>query len=435
MNKIIRKFIFSFSCIGLLSTLSISVFAGGFQLFEQSASALGNAFAGTSASAEDASTGFYNPAGLTRIENEQIVIAGTALGLDISSNVTSATSQINGLAAAPVTGVSNSKPGSWGLVPAFNLAVPFHQDWAFGFGLTAPFGLDTVYPLNSMPRFLATQSSIFVVNAGPSLAYQVNPKFSVGGGVDIQYIEATLNQQIPTLTTNGTLENHRADDVGYGWNLGVLYEFAQASRVGLAYRSRVEHNLRGDASLATPTAFIRGGVQTKITLPDSVNLGVVHDFNERWTGLGGIVYTHWSTIQTVMLNYSGTITSAVTRGVLPLNFQDTYRISAGANYHATDRLMLRGGIAYDQSPVPNAVSRTFSLPDSTRYWLAIGAQYKYSDAIILDAGYAHLFVQNSNLNTMRTNLSAAGVPTFLTAIANFNSQVNEVGVQLTWNII
>lgn len=456
----------------VLTGLSINSFAGGFQLFEENVTNLGNAYAGTGAEASDASTEFFNPAGMTLLKGPQLVVSGTWIDVNVDANINQATSTIftSNPALAPIIngtsavgGANNLQPGGSAVIPSLHFVYPFDYKWALGFGVNAPFGLETNYASDSPVRFLATESKISTVDVGPSIAYQLSPQLSLGVGLDSQYIKATFDQAIPSPTgaSQGAFTNE-GENWGYGWHAGALYQINSDTRVGLAYHSQVRHKITGGkalltADLSTPPFFIfpantlkigvPGTFTTSITLPDYLDLSIYHAFDPRWAVLGSIDYTHWSTIQQATINYSGQIaTDAIqlTQAQLPFNFRNTWRAALGLNFKPAPKWTLRTGVAYDESPVPNATSRTLRLPDSNRIWLAAGVQYIINRAFTIDAGYSHLFVQKSSIdNTQQFNVNAnlpifsiTNAPVTLTqnVKGNFDSSVNEVGVQLTWNM-
>ena len=110
----------------------------------------------------------------------------------------------------------------------------------------------------------------------------------------------------------------------------------------------------------------------------------------------------------------------------PENFRDTWRFSVGTNYRYSDKWTIRGGLAYDQSPVRDAL-RTPRLPDNDRTWLALGAQYKFSPSIALDFAWAYIFVRNPSINQNAGSTDANGLIS-----GSYRSNVNIVGLQLTY---
>jgi long-chain fatty acid transport protein len=436
---------------GLLLS-SNTVTAGGIQLFEESVSYLGNAFAGTAAGASDASTAFYNPAGLTRLIFPEIDGCLTGIDVDIRSTIDTATANsIIGLPfnlpPAPVMGYASAQAGSWGFIPALNFAIPFNRCIALGLSISSPFGLNTNYEGDTRAKYIATLSRLVMVDVGPSIAVRVARPLSLGVGVDIQYARLKANQKLPVGETlppfpfggpfpDGEFKN-TTTDIGYGWNAGLLYEFTCATRVGLSYRSRVHHRPKGNASITVPPPLpsLEGNVFSEITFPDSVNFSFYHDFNPEWAALGSVNYTHWSLFDVVTLHYSGPIAEDIQAANLPLSWRDTYRYALAANYSPSCRWKLRTGIAFDKSPVRNAQTRTFRVPDSDRYWIGLGAQYKICDCLLVDAGYTHLFVKKARIDQTQIINLTNGEQLVETGTARIDASVNEVGVQLSWIFI
>src|SRR5688500_258831 len=172
----------------LLCFASSNVFASGFALLEQSSSRLGTAFAGTAAAADDASTIFYNPAGLAKLEETQLLVV--ASGISISSEFNNNGSSQPALGQA--LGGEGGDAGDWNAVPALYLALPLNEQFAFGFGVNAPFGLKTEYDNGWMGRFQALKSEIKTYNFNPTLSWRASEKLSFGVGANYQRIQAEL---------------------------------------------------------------------------------------------------------------------------------------------------------------------------------------------------------------------------------------------------
>lgn len=442
----------------LLLSFPNLIFASGFQLYEENVTNLGNAYAGMGAEANDASTEFFNPAGMIRMETGQVVGSVTDIDIDIDAHLENATSTllINGapFSTSTITGAHNVQAGANAPIPSFHFVYPFCHKWAIGFGANSPFGLQTDYPDDSIGRFLATESKLTAINIGPSLAYAINRNFSIGAGVDSQYIDISLKQMVPSLLggDEGFFHND-ADNWGWGWRVGALYQYDANNRVGLTYHSRVHHTLTGDAALnldigalGISTVDFPGHLSADLTLPDYFDLSGYHAINCQWAWLASVDYVHWSTVQVLTANYSGTIATTpdfrLNSASIPLKFDDTWRLSTGLDYKPFEKLTLRGGVAYDPTPVPNAEFRTLRLPDGNRFWVALGGQYIINRAFTVDAGYSHLFVRHTETNNTQQFNATASIPilgqrtlTLLeSATGSFNSCVNEVGAQLTWNL-
>jgi long-chain fatty acid transport protein len=184
--------------------------------------------------------------------------------------------------------------------------------------------------------------------------------------------------------------------------------------VGVAYRSKVKHDLTGSLTVDGPAAgasaaLTTGNAKASVELPDTFILSVVQKLDERWEMLGDISWTGWSSIPKVDIVRTSGALNGVTVQTLDTSFRDTWRYAWGANYLYSDTLKLKFGIAYDQTPVPDAAHRLVSLPDSNRTWFSTGVQYKASKASTLDFGVAYLYVPESHIDNNQTALGRGRV--------------------------
>src|SRR5262245_18777854 len=169
--------------------------AAGFAIGTQNASGLGNAYAGASATAEDASTIFYNPAGMTRLAGRQAVGSLIALKTEIKFSSDSSRTTLPPLIT---TGLTNNggDAGDWGFVPGGYLSWQLTPNLWAGIGVNAPFGLKTEYESGWVGRFHAIKSEVLTVNINPSVAWKINETFSVAAGVNAMYIDAELTNSV-----------------------------------------------------------------------------------------------------------------------------------------------------------------------------------------------------------------------------------------------
>ena len=382
--------------------------AAGFALVEQNASGLGNAYAGQAASAQDASTIFFNPAGMTLLPVRQLVLVGHLIkpGMEFSGTVA---------APFPVGGGQGGDAGNWAFVPNAYYAFRLTPKVNLGVGLNSPFGLKTEYDPTWIGRYQAIKSEVKTINLNPSIAYKVSDSLSLGAGLNVQWIEAVLTNRIPLY--GQPLVTIKGDDYGWGYNLGALWQASPATRVGLSYRSEVRYTLDGTSSTSNPTvAPLNGPVTADITLPASASLSLFHTLSPRWDLLADLTWTGWSSFD--KLPIQGTINKTT-----PENWEDILRYSLGATWHMSDKLSLRGGLAYDEAPVSDRY-RTPRIPDGARTWVALGGQYRLSRQGALDFGYAHLFVNSPGLQSSDNGTTLNG---------RYDSQVDILSVQYTHN--
>jgi long-chain fatty acid transport protein len=434
----------------------------GFALLEQSGSRLGTAFAGAGSIADDATTIFFNPAGLANIEHAQAIVVPT--GVLISS-------EFNDVASLPALGQplggEGGDAGGWNLVPAVYASAPLNDRLALGIGVNAPFGLKLEYDNGWIGRFQALRSEIKTTNVNPTLTYRFNDVVAIGIGANYQTIQAELTNavnytaviaqglqqlaaagQIPAvlvpglINANAGLEGHaqvRGDDTAWGYNVGLMFDIGAATRIGLAYRSSIKYEVAGSAKFTSPTVaqpsgaaiiaaatapngpLATGPASVDLELPDSALLSLRQGIGDRFELLADVAWTGWSSVQELRVVRD----TGATLSVTPEKWTDTWRAALGGTYALSDQLKLRAGVAYDEKAVPDS-TRTPRLPDVDRSWVAIGAHWQTSDAIGLDFGYAHLFSDDAPLRQNAGNTLASGA-----VIGEQESSVDIVSVQLT----
>ncbi|NOZ55006.1 MAG: hypothetical protein GXP08_18020 [Gammaproteobacteria bacterium] len=438
-----------------------TVQAAGFAIIEHSASGMGNAFAGGGAIAEDASTIYFNPAGMTRLQGRQLSGAGHLI-------VPSSKFSNNGSTTSAATGnqvlLGDEDDGAKNaFVPNFYYVQDINQQWKFGLGINAPFGLEIEYDDDWVGRYHAVKSAMLSLNINPSLAVKINSQLSLGFGVSAQYIDVELSNAIdmgsvcfaqelsnaiPSGTCNalnsGPQQNDGFSEVSgdswdYGYNVGLLYEFSPTSRLGFHYRSSIEHRLEGDADFTVPGsltfltqtgAFTDTSVTANIDLPDSISLSYFQELTPKFALMFDWTVTKWSKFQELRVKFDPVLPIGHPDGVTTEDWDDSNRISVGLNYKLDSTRMLRFGLAHDQTPVPSAERRTPRLPGDDRTWVSVGFNLKPAKNISLDFGYAHLFITDADIN----NEFESSVPTLEhTLSGSYDATVDIFSAQLNWN--
>lgn len=418
--------------------------ASGFALLEQSASRLGTAFAGTAAAADDATTVFFNPAGMTELHQMEGVVSASGIAIGSEFRNDSSTP-----AFAQPLGGNGGDAGDWNFVPAAYFVLPVGDSLAFGLGINAPFGLKLVYEEGWIGRFQALHNEITTLNFNPSVAWRISERISLGAGVDYQRLDAELTNDVnysavvaqgvqqlilgglPPATGAAVIAANaaksgrarvRGDDDAWGFNVGALFDLSDSTRLGLSYRSSIDYTVDGTITFAAPAgadalsnAIIQlasapgaplssGPVKVDLELPDSATLSLQHRFGDQFALLADVAWTGWSSVQELrIVRDSGTTVS-----VTPEQWRDTWRFALGGTYAMNDRITLRAGVALDETPVPDE-TRTPRLPDTDRTWLAIGARWQPSPALLMDFGYAHLFSDTVPLDQDAGNAAASAL--------------------------
>lgn len=352
----------------LLAAFSGAASAAGFQLWEQNASGLGNAYAGSAAVADNASTVFFNPAGMTQLPGLRL----SAGAVGVRSNYEFSNNGSTGV------GGDGGNAGRWIAAPNAYASWQLTPDLFLGFGISTPFGMKTEYEdSNWIGRTQALKSEIQTINYNPSIAYRLNDTVSLGFGINYQTIDTEFSSAGLRL---------KADDAAWGWNAGALFTLSPAMRVGISYRSAMDYSLQGTNAGTTP-------VQANMKLPDTFILSVWQQVSDRWEAMGDLSYTRWNSLQSVnFVNSSGALVSSEA-----FNYDNSWRFAWGAAYKATDSVKLKFGIAYDRSPVSYG-ARTARLPDNDRVWFSLGGQWNTAGYGRFDAGYAYQYLKDSDID-------------------------------------
>jgi long-chain fatty acid transport protein len=399
---------------------SIDAAAVGFALEHQSVSNLGYAFAGGAANAEDASTIYWNPAGMVRLPRRQGVLGLNAIYGRAHFTDQGTTSPAG--PAFPITGGDGGNPVGLNWVPNLYYATDLRPDVKAGLGINSPFGLKTNYPSDWMGRYHAIDSVLKSVNVNPALAWKARDGISLGAGLNFQYFDASLSNAIdfgaacfaavgPAACTAAGITPQSKDGIakvsgdswGAGWNAGALFEFSPATRVGIAYRSSIKHEIKGRATFenpALPGAFAAltataqdTGARSTIKTPDMLSVSLYSELTSKWSLLGDLTWTGWSKFKELRVRFDNGSPDAVT----PENWRNTIRLSLGAGYKLDGRWTLRGGIAHENSAIRDEF-RTPRIPDNAHTLLGLGFNYKVSKAGSLDFGYMHAFVKDAPVN-------------------------------------
>ncbi|UUE37680.1 long-chain fatty acid transporter FadL [Pectobacterium aroidearum] len=387
-----QKNLFKQSTIAVAVALfSANVSAAGFQLNEYSSSGLGRAFSGEGAVADNAASGSRNPATMTMFDRPSFSGGVTYINPDID---VSGSNRLTGNDAS----AKNIAPHAW--VPNLHFIMPLNEQWAIGASATTNYGLATEFNDTYAAGSIGGKTDLLTSNLNLSAAYRLNQHFSFGLGVNAVYADAKITRHLGDLNTlppiNGALPRSteiaklEGKEWGYGWNAGILYEIDENNRVGLTYRSKVDIDFNGDYSNQLPGGL--GGlggatVPGKLTLnlPEMWEASAYHRVAPKWAVHYSLAYTSWSQFQELR----ATGNNGQTLFQKDESFHDVYRIALGTTYYHDDNWTFRGGIAFDDSPVP-ADKRSISIPDQDRFWLSAGTSYAFNKDMSVDVGVSYM---------------------------------------------
>jgi len=451
-----------------LLPLAQNASAGGFALSEHGASGMGNAYAGAAAVAHDASTIWFNPAGMTELEGREIAAAFHILKstTDWEDRGTSLNSRFGG---AEVSGSNSASPGTSSVLPNFYYTAPIGSQWNYGVGIGAPFGSSTEYERDWKGRYTTLESGISVIDINPALSYRLSDKVRLGGGISVQFLSANLQSAIDSSATcfgtvgraepaacvnagladfgNVALDSRgevNGDSTAVSFNLGALFLPREGTRIGVAYRHSMSHELGGDGEFTTnetlravlnaagadndsglENLLTDSDVTAEVDLPATFMISVAHELNDDIELLADVTWTGWSSFEELRVEYENPDQPDT---VSLQEWDDVIRVSAGINYQFNERLILRGGVAFDEEAIPGPERRTARIPGNDRTWIAFGAGYDIGNNITIDAGYSHLFLPETAIDNIGEESPGA-----TTIRGEYESSVDFLSAQFTWH--
>jgi long-chain fatty acid transport protein len=307
------------------------------------------------------------------------------------------------------------------VLPASYMSFRLSERLVAAMSINSPFGLVTE-PANRnwAGQTLARTSDIKTYNFSPTLAYAVTPTLSIGVGLQIQHIEGRLKSASGLLATSPNVVI-QGDDTAFGFTAGVSWTPTPTTAIGLGYRSSIDTTLEGTLFIAgssIPLAATGAAIKAGTTLPEIVTLSVRQALTPTWTMLGTVEWTGWSRAEKLDVvcanNPAGGNPVFCPQGngqlfrSLHLGWEDSWFFSLGLEHLYSERLKLRGGLAYEISPIQDATARTMRVPDADRVWASIGATYKWSENIAFDLAYTHIFVMDAPIDRSENNLRFIG---------------------------
>lgn len=435
--------------------------ASGYHFGTQSVNAQSTANA-AAAEAADASTIFYNPAGLTKLDSSQISVNANIVLPSIHYEADSATD----FTELPVQGSKNGKITKTTVAPHIYGAYKVNDDLTVGLGVYVPFGSATEYEKDSVLRHNINKLGLTSIAVEPVAAWKLNNRHSFGTGIIAQHTSAELRkyadwgiknkvqmlQSNPTAAAQIKADGHadvKGSDWGFGYQLAWMWDINDRARVGVNYRSKVSHTLEGTAEWAADSAMAkqlwaaklleaRGYVpnekaSVKIVTPESLSVHGMYKVSDKTNLFGDVTWTRHSRFnkaELVFENEKAVVKGKSDRTTITPNWRNTYKVGFGGSYQISEPLQLRAGIAFDKSPVRNADYRMNSLPDGNRIWFSAGMKYHIGENHVVDAAYTHIHINDTSYRTAKA--SGSDVDSKGASSAHFKNHADIIGLQYTY---
>ncbi|MEX4121932.1 OmpP1/FadL family transporter [Haemophilus influenzae] len=387
--------------------------AAAFQLAEVSTSGLGRAYAGEAAIADNASVVATNPALMSLFKTAQFSTGGVYVDSRINMNgdVDASIKSIMNMTKYGSASQRNVVPGAF--VPNLYFVAPVNDKFALGAGMNVNFGLKSEYDDSYDAGVFGGKTDLSAINLNLSGAYRVTEGLSLGLGVNAVYANAQVERNaglIADTIQDGQIKNAlktvdsqtKIPDIltskdksvvslqdraawGFGWNAGVMYQFNEANRIGLAYHSKVDIDFADRTATSLGAKDIEAGkTGITLTLPDYLELSGFHQLTDKFAVHYSYKYTHWSRLTKLNASFE----DGKKAFDKELQYSNNSRVALGASYNLDEKLTLRAGIAYDQAASRH--QRSAAIPDTDRTWYSLGATYKFTPNLSADLGYAYL---------------------------------------------
>lgn len=410
MENTVKYFTLKLAAAATLSAaLSSAAVAGGFMLTEQSVAGLGRAYAGAGIVGDDLSAVWYNPAGMSLLSGTAVQMGAVVADLDLEVTTNSSAAFDNGRNGTKENGRKHGVP-----IPNMYLVHQIKDDMWFGLGITVPFGMATEYDNNWAAADKGMNAEVKVFDINPNVAFKLTDTLSFGAGVSLQYVTAQFEQKNNLGHEKAMRVRLNADGWAWGGNLGFMWQPTETVRVGLAYRSQVNHKadgyLKSDLETANGTLikhFQSNDGHAEMSAPHVITLTGTWKATEALRLSGLVRWTNWSSFDKLPISGSSLYDASYTAGVLAYgpevagqkatnkhnavyNWKDSWLFTVGADYDINDEFTVRGGVGYEISPVDDDKYRSATIPDTDRLWLSMGATWHASKNLQSDFGIAYL---------------------------------------------
>ncbi|WP_444885715.1 OmpP1/FadL family transporter [Microbulbifer sp. PSTR4-B] len=406
-----------------IGSVSQGAMAAGFYLQETSASGLGRAFAAENTIGDNASILARNPAGSALFDTYTLTGGLTYVDpeIDVAGTVTNYafSPQLGRYVAVSSSVADASDYATSAFIPNGYLAAPINDDWSWGLAMYTDFGLETDFPDSFPGTIIANKTNLLTLNIQPSVAYDINDTFSIGASINFLYAEAELLTTFPTdyevvpALADATILDVKGDGWDVSWTVGALWRISDNTRAGISYHAKYDPKLKGDVnSDVTPAEdpFDDASGSLTLNLPDTLELGLYHRYDNNWAIAVGYMYTNWDRFERLAAFVPAGGAEWDPKVLKEENFKSGSRFSLAAEYFFNDNVTVRFGYAHDEGAARDGFNRheeevireetgfdlpitwrTLSIPDTDRQWLTLGGTYTHNDRLSVDAGFAFIW--------------------------------------------
>jgi long-chain fatty acid transport protein len=347
--------------------------AGGFQINTQGQKALGMGGAFTAYN-KDASAAYFNPGALAMLDSGRYISIGSTFLMPKTTFLSTNTGK--------VTDMENQN-----FFPSYlYVAIPVSDRITAGLSVNSPFGLGTKWQDNWEGNAISQEARLKTIYVQPTLAYRFTKSFSVGAGLVYGYGDFMARRQIGEIDGNVKLTGQAS---GFGYNAGIYGKVKDEISFGITYRSNVKFNLdEGKATFtnipnALAAQFPNQNFTSTLNLPSTLSVGFTNKVTNKVILAFEFNLTGWSSYDSLNFDFENAATPDSKAG---RRYEDAMAFRVGTEYMHSDKLTLRVGAFFDETPIRDEFIPP-DLPDGSRLGLTTGLSYKLTDRFEIDAAY------------------------------------------------
>jgi long-chain fatty acid transport protein len=355
--------------------------AGGLYVEEFGTPEMGTATAGAEARASDAATAMLNPAGMTRLDDHQLMLA-------IAPGVSDAKFEPD--PGSPTPGSDGGQQGGFVPIMSSHYVHKLSDNWRLGFSLASISGAALDPSDDWVGRSEVTRISLFTLSAIPSVAYRVNDWLSLGAGAAMTYGRLDWKLDIPRpLLPDGKVKLDDADDFKVAPMASIMIEPSSACRLGVVYLGKTDFDLNGDVKI--DPSGLAASIDANMPLAQAVRTSGYFDLSPKLALLVSAGWEDWSVLDKVPVSIKNGSFDA------PLGMKDTWYGAIGFALKASDRVTVQTGVRYDSSPL-DSKDRTASLPIDEQIRFGLGTLHDLSDTLTLGMAFEYVDLGKADLN-------------------------------------
>ena len=344
---------------------------------------MGPALSGLTAQASNSTTVFWSPAGITRLEETELLVQATLA-------VTEAKFEVD---ESNRSGGSADNDTSFLVVPAFYYAHPINDRWTVGTSLTVPSGIGHEYGKKWSGRYLSEESTLAFVALTGTVGYRFNDHWSIGGGPIMMYTDSTSKARVNNLFGSDGRIKLEEDGLGFGWQLGLMYEINDSARIGAVYRAEIDPDLSGKPDTDNLDPLLKAGldalgvldrdIDVDFTVPEMAQLGYYQAFRDDWSFTVDAMWVNMSEFGVTHVSVDSANVS------FDGEYKDTWLFSAGLRHQYRPDLAFSVGGMYLPSPVSDS-KRNIALPLDDAMAVGVGVEWQWKGFMIhSNLNYAH----------------------------------------------